>query len=45
MEARQLRVLFMTPDPEDVEPKLEFEQEEARILADIARDWELGTQY
>ncbi|MEH2346922.1 MAG: CHAT domain-containing protein, partial [Nostoc sp.] len=34
VEARQLRVLFMATDPEDVEPKLEFEQEEARILAD-----------
>ncbi|MFN6454513.1 MAG: tetratricopeptide repeat protein [Nostoc sp. EfeVER01] len=34
VEARQLRVLFMATDPEDVQPKLEFEQEEARILAD-----------
>ncbi|MEH2023179.1 tetratricopeptide repeat protein [Nostoc sp.] len=34
VEARQLRVLFMATDPEDVEPKLDFEQEEARILAD-----------
>ncbi|MGF2038804.1 MAG: tetratricopeptide repeat protein [Nostoc sp. CmiVER01] len=34
VEARQLRVLFMATDPEDVEPKLEFEQEEAKILAD-----------
>ncbi|MFN6538781.1 MAG: CHAT domain-containing protein, partial [Nostoc sp. EkiNYC01] len=34
VEPRQLRVLFMATDPEDVEPKLEFEQEEARILAD-----------
>ncbi|NDJ20862.1 tetratricopeptide repeat protein [Nostoc sp. B(2019)] len=34
VEARQLRVLFMATDPEGVEPKLEFEQEEARILAD-----------
>ncbi|MEH1952236.1 MAG: tetratricopeptide repeat protein [Nostoc sp.] len=34
VEARQLRVLFMATDPEDVEPKLEFEKEEARILAD-----------
>ncbi|MEH2002927.1 MAG: tetratricopeptide repeat protein [Nostoc sp.] len=34
VETRQLRVLFMATDPEDVEPKLEFEQEEARILAD-----------
>ncbi|MEH2011914.1 tetratricopeptide repeat protein [Nostoc sp.] len=34
VEARQLRVLFMATDPEDMEPKLEFEQEEARILAD-----------
>ncbi|MDZ8224195.1 tetratricopeptide repeat protein [Nostoc sp. ChiVER01] len=34
VKARQLRVLFMATDPEDVEPKLEFEQEEARILAD-----------
>ncbi|QLE44464.1 tetratricopeptide repeat protein [Nostoc sp. C052] len=34
VEPRQLRVLFMATDPEDVQPKLEFEQEEARILAD-----------
>ncbi|QLE49509.1 tetratricopeptide repeat protein [Nostoc sp. C057] len=34
VEPRQLRVLFMATDPEDVEPKLEFEQEEAKILAD-----------
>ena len=34
VEARQLRVLFMATDPEDVQPKLEFEQEEAKILAD-----------
>ncbi|WP_375466492.1 tetratricopeptide repeat protein [uncultured Nostoc sp.] len=34
VEARQLRVLFMATDPEDVQPKLDFEQEEARILAD-----------
>ncbi|MHC5735912.1 tetratricopeptide repeat protein [Nostoc sp.] len=34
VEPRQLRVLFMATDPEDVEPKLDFEQEEARILAD-----------
>ncbi|MEH2456205.1 tetratricopeptide repeat protein [Nostoc sp.] len=34
VEARQLRVLFMATDPEDVEPKLDFEQEEAKILAD-----------
>ncbi|MBE8989471.1 tetratricopeptide repeat protein [Nostoc sp. LEGE 12450] len=34
VEARQLRVLFMATDPEDVEAKLDFEQEEARILAD-----------
>ncbi|MEH2123879.1 tetratricopeptide repeat protein [Nostoc sp.] len=34
VEPRQLRVLFMATNPEDVEPKLEFEQEEARILAD-----------
>ncbi len=34
VEARQLRVLFMATDPEDVQPKLEFEQEEAIILAD-----------
>lgn len=34
VEARQLRVLFMGTDPEDVEPKLDFEQEEAKILAD-----------
>ncbi len=34
VEARQLRVLFMATDPEDVQSKLEFEQEEARILAD-----------
>ncbi|MEH2173299.1 tetratricopeptide repeat protein [Nostoc sp.] len=34
VEARQLRVLFMATDPEDLQPKLEFEQEEARILAD-----------
>ncbi|MEH2147437.1 CHAT domain-containing protein [Nostoc sp.] len=34
VETRQLRVLFMATDPEDVQPKLEFEQEEARILAD-----------
>ncbi|MBN3959037.1 tetratricopeptide repeat protein [Nostoc sp. NMS8] len=34
VEPRQLRVLFMATDPEDVEPKLEFEQEEARILGD-----------
>ncbi|MFS0513573.1 tetratricopeptide repeat protein [Nostoc sp. UIC 10607] len=34
VEARQLRVLFMATDPENVQPKLEFEQEEARILAD-----------
>ncbi|MEH2424681.1 MAG: tetratricopeptide repeat protein [Nostoc sp.] len=40
VEARQLRVLFMATDPEDVEPKLEFEQEEARILADT-RDFAL----
>ncbi|MBG1257806.1 tetratricopeptide repeat protein [Nostoc commune] len=40
VEARQLRVLFMATDPEDVEPKLEFEQEEARILADT-RDFNL----
>ncbi|MHC5859993.1 tetratricopeptide repeat protein [Nostoc sp.] len=38
VEARQLRVLFMATDPEDVQPKLEFEQEEARILADT-RDY------
>nr|WP_255515583.1 tetratricopeptide repeat protein [aff. Roholtiella sp. LEGE 12411] len=40
VEARQLRVLFMATDPEDVQPKLEFEQEEARILADT-RDFNL----
>ncbi|MEH2135816.1 tetratricopeptide repeat protein [Nostoc sp.] len=40
VEARQLRVLFMATDPEDVEPKLEFEQEEAKILADT-RDFNL----
>ncbi|MBD2526338.1 tetratricopeptide repeat protein [Nostoc sp. FACHB-133] len=40
VEARQLRVLFMATDPEDVQPKLEFEQEEARILADT-RDFAL----
>ncbi|OYD93622.1 hypothetical protein CDG76_16595 [Nostoc sp. 'Peltigera membranacea cyanobiont' 210A] len=40
VEARQLRVLFMATDPEDVEPKLDFEQEEARILADT-RDFNL----
>ncbi|MEH2356867.1 tetratricopeptide repeat protein [Nostoc sp.] len=34
VEARQLRVLFMATDPENLEPKLDFEQEEARILAD-----------
>ncbi|MEH2338538.1 tetratricopeptide repeat protein [Nostoc sp.] len=34
VEARQLRVLFMATDPEDVEPKLDFEQEEAKILPD-----------
>ncbi|MEH2328761.1 tetratricopeptide repeat protein [Nostoc sp.] len=34
VESRQLRVLFMATDPEDVQPKLEFEQEEAKILAD-----------
>ncbi|MEH2253421.1 tetratricopeptide repeat protein [Nostoc sp.] len=34
VEPRQLRVLFMATDPEDVEPKLDFEQEEAKILAD-----------
>ncbi|WGV24480.1 tetratricopeptide repeat protein [Halotia branconii] len=34
VEPRQLRVLFMATDPEDVEPKLDFEQEEAQILAD-----------
>ncbi|MCF2145504.1 tetratricopeptide repeat protein [Desmonostoc muscorum LEGE 12446] len=40
VEPRQLRVLFMATDPEDVQPKLEFEQEEARILADT-RDFAL----
>ncbi|MFN6564401.1 MAG: tetratricopeptide repeat protein [Nostoc sp. ChiSLP01] len=40
VKPRQLRVLFMATDPEDVEPKLEFEQEEARILADT-RDFAL----
>ncbi|OYE03417.1 tetratricopeptide repeat protein [Nostoc sp. 'Peltigera membranacea cyanobiont' 232] len=40
VEARQLRVLFMATDPEDVQPKLEFEQEEAKILADT-RDFNL----
>ncbi|MEH2377674.1 MAG: tetratricopeptide repeat protein [Nostoc sp.] len=40
VETRQLRVLFMATDPEDVEPKLEFEQEEAKILADT-RDFNL----
>ncbi|MEH2464252.1 tetratricopeptide repeat protein [Nostoc sp.] len=40
VEPRQLRVLFMATDPEDVQPKLEFEQEEARILADT-RDFNL----
>ncbi len=40
VEARQLRVLFMATDPENVQPKLEFEQEEARILADT-RDFNL----
>ncbi|MEH2455675.1 tetratricopeptide repeat protein [Nostoc sp.] len=34
VKPRQLQVLFMATDPEDVEPKLEFEQEEAKILAD-----------
>ncbi|WP_334907652.1 tetratricopeptide repeat protein [Nostoc sp.] len=34
VETRQLRVLFMATDPEDVEPKLDFEQEEAKILTD-----------
>jgi hypothetical protein len=33
VEARQLRVLFMATDPEDVTPKLDFEREEAQILA------------
>ncbi|MDZ8186019.1 MAG: tetratricopeptide repeat protein [Nostoc sp. ChiSLP02] len=40
VEARQLRVLFMATDPEDVESKLDFEQEEAKILADT-RDFAL----
>ncbi|MEH1908389.1 CHAT domain-containing protein [Nostoc sp.] len=40
VETRQLRVLFMATDPEDVEPKLDFEQEEAKILADT-RDFNL----
>ncbi|MDF5709237.1 MAG: tetratricopeptide repeat protein, partial [Nostoc sp. S4] len=40
VEPRQLRVLFMATDPEDVQPKLEFEQEEAKILADT-RDFNL----
>ncbi|MBD2455034.1 tetratricopeptide repeat protein [Nostoc sp. FACHB-87] len=34
VETRQLRVLFMATDPENVTPKLDFEREEARILAD-----------
>ncbi|MBE9049325.1 tetratricopeptide repeat protein [Nostocales cyanobacterium LEGE 11386] len=34
VELRQLRVLFMATDPEDVTPKLDFEREEAQILAD-----------
>ncbi|HLO85650.1 MAG TPA: CHAT domain-containing protein, partial [Nostocaceae cyanobacterium] len=34
IEARRLRVLFMATDPEDVIPKLDFEQEETQILAD-----------
>ncbi|BAZ30235.1 TPR repeat-containing protein [Cylindrospermum sp. NIES-4074] len=34
VETRHLRVLFMATDPEEVQPKLDFEQEEARILAD-----------
>ncbi|MBO3463588.1 CHAT domain-containing protein [Aetokthonos hydrillicola Thurmond2011] len=34
VEARPLRVLFMATDPEGVEPKLDFEQEEAKILED-----------
>ncbi|MBU7583423.1 MAG: CHAT domain-containing protein, partial [Nostoc sp. TH1S01] len=34
VEPRQLRVLFMATDPENVTPKLDFEREEARILAD-----------
>ncbi|MBD2365235.1 CHAT domain-containing protein, partial [Anabaena minutissima FACHB-250] len=34
VEPRQLRVLFMATDPEDVTPKLDFEREEAQILAD-----------
>ncbi|MEA5568305.1 tetratricopeptide repeat protein [Anabaena sp. UHCC 0399] len=34
VEARQLRVLFMATDPENVTPKLDFEREEAQILAD-----------
>lgn len=34
VEAKRLRVLFMATDPEGVEPKLDFEQEEAKILKD-----------
>ncbi len=36
VEKRQLRVLFMATDPENVTPKLDFEQEEARILANTS---------
>ncbi|MBD2181692.1 tetratricopeptide repeat protein [Aerosakkonema funiforme] len=36
IEARPLRVLFMATSPQAVEPVLDFEREEARILEDTA---------
>ncbi|HEY9850657.1 MAG TPA: tetratricopeptide repeat protein [Leptolyngbyaceae cyanobacterium] len=36
IEARPLRVLFMATSPQEVEPVLDFEREEARILEDTA---------
>jgi len=40
LERRPLRVLFMATSPEEVEPELDFEQEEARIL-EATRDFAL----
>jgi len=34
-QQRPLRILFMATSPEDVEPPLDFEQEEAQILTEI----------